>query len=79
MEQAGDDARSFLTGLFHTAVGAAHPAACLPPQLPAPPERGLSAATAHPQSALLSSRLSGRRDILVSGNLPASTPLTSSR
>jgi hydroxypyruvate reductase len=40
MEQAGSAARGFLTGLFRTAVDAAHPAACLPPHLPAPPERG---------------------------------------
>ena len=29
--------RTFLTDLFHTAVAAAHPAACLPPLLPKPP------------------------------------------
>jgi glycerate 2-kinase len=29
--------RTFLEGLFHTAVAAAHPATCLPPLLPPPP------------------------------------------
>jgi hydroxypyruvate reductase len=31
------DASAFLESLFHTAVRAAHPAACLPPHLPPPP------------------------------------------
>ena len=34
------DARTFLAGLFHTAVAAAHPAGCLPTHLPPPPARG---------------------------------------
>ena len=29
--------RSFLADLYRTAVGAAHPASCLPPLLPSPP------------------------------------------
>jgi len=33
-------ARAFLESLFDTAVGAAHPATCLPPHLPAPPPNG---------------------------------------
>jgi hydroxypyruvate reductase len=33
-------ARAFLESLFNTAVAAAHPAACLPPHLPAPPAKG---------------------------------------
>jgi hydroxypyruvate reductase len=33
-------ARALLEGLFRTAVAAAHPRTCLPPHLPAPPERG---------------------------------------
>ena len=33
-------ARTFLDGLFRTAVEAAHPSACLPPHLPAPPAKG---------------------------------------
>src|SRR4051812_46191605 len=34
------NARAFLESLFDTAVAAAHPAACLPPHLPAPPANG---------------------------------------
>jgi hydroxypyruvate reductase len=33
-------ARSYLRGLFDSAVAAAHPQACLPAHLPVPPERG---------------------------------------
>ena len=33
-------ARTFLDGLFRTAIEAAHPSACLPPHLPAPPAKG---------------------------------------
>lgn len=33
-------ARAFLDGLFRTAIEAAHPSACLPPHLPAPPAKG---------------------------------------
>ncbi len=33
-------ARAFLDGLFRTAIAAAHPSACLPPHLPAPPRNG---------------------------------------
>ncbi len=33
-------ARAFLEDLFAKAVAAAHPAACLPPHLPAPPTSG---------------------------------------
>ena len=32
--------RPFLEGLFRIAVDAAHPASCLPPLLPPPPEKG---------------------------------------
>jgi hydroxypyruvate reductase len=35
-----DHLRSFITGLFRTAVEVAHPAACLPPLLPPAPEHG---------------------------------------
>jgi len=35
---AKDSLRSFLAGLFRTAVAAAHPASCLPPLLPQPPK-----------------------------------------
>ena len=38
MGKPDDGLRSFLAGLFRTAVAAAHPAACLPPLLPEPPE-----------------------------------------
>src|SRR4029078_1626382 len=37
MGSSNDSLRSFLTGLFRTAVSAAHPATCLPPLLPALP------------------------------------------
>ena len=37
MGKPADGLRSFLAGLFRTAVAAAHPAACLPPLLPEPP------------------------------------------
>ena len=42
MEQSGDSpsAREFLNGLFRLAIAVAHPAACLPTHLPAPPQRG---------------------------------------
>jgi hydroxypyruvate reductase len=33
-------ARTFLDGLFRTAIEAAHPSLCLPPHLPAPPTKG---------------------------------------
>src|SRR6185437_16786987 len=40
MGSSNDSLRSFLAGLFRTAVSAAHPATCLPPLLPAlPPGR----------------------------------------
>jgi glycerate-2-kinase len=32
--------RALLESLFRSAVAAAHPIACLPPNLPAPPQRG---------------------------------------
>jgi glycerate 2-kinase len=35
-----EPSRKFLEGLFKTAVAAAHPAHCLPPHLPAPPQSG---------------------------------------
>src|SRR5580765_131806 len=37
MGSSNDSVRSFLAGLFRTAVSAAHPATCLPPLLPALP------------------------------------------
>src|SRR5262245_9165064 len=37
MGSSNDNLRSFLAGLFRTAVSAAHPASCLPPLLPALP------------------------------------------
>ena len=37
MGSSNDNLRSFLAGLFRTAVSAAHPATCLPPLLPALP------------------------------------------
>src|SRR6187397_286324 len=40
MGSSNDNLRSFLAGLFRTAVSAAHPATCLPPLLPSlPPGR----------------------------------------
>src|SRR5688500_11174128 len=33
-------ARTFLDGLFRTAIAAAHPSTCLPPHLPPPPRTG---------------------------------------
>jgi glycerate 2-kinase len=36
----GTSARTFLTGLFRSAIAAANPATCLPPHLPAPPASG---------------------------------------
>src|SRR6266849_96449 len=40
MSEAVRSRREFLEGLFKTAIAAAHPASCLPPQLPAPPAQG---------------------------------------
>jgi hydroxypyruvate reductase len=40
MQESMNAGRSFLNDLFHTAVAAVHPAACLIPHLPPPPARG---------------------------------------
>ena len=36
----GNQARTFLDGLFQAAIAAAHPSSCLPPHLPEPPASG---------------------------------------
>jgi glycerate 2-kinase len=40
LEQANSSTRGLLETLFHSAVAAAHPAGCLPPNFPEPPPRG---------------------------------------